>query len=203
MCGCVSASDVENAVDAGADAVGLIFAPSPRRISVERAARLAADVPPLVSVVGVFIDPSEDELREAVAAIPRMALQFSGSESPELCAATGVAYTKVFHIGDEDDATALRGTIDRYAGGLTMFETASAGRGGSGRTFDWTLIDGFARERRIAVSGGLTPENVGACVRTVRPFAVDVRSGVESGDVKDPAKMRAFVRAVREADAEA
>lgn len=203
MCGCVSEADVEHAVAAGADAVGLIFAASARRITLERAVTLAAGVPALVSVVGVFVDPSEAELREAVAAIPRLQLQFSGSESPALCAGTGAPYTKVFHIAGPDDAAAVRGRIARYPGALAMFETASAGRGGSGQTFDWSLIEDVARERRVAVSGGLTPENVGACVRSVRPFAVDVRSGVESGDVKDPVKMRAFVRAVREADAEA
>jgi len=204
ICGCTSVADVEGAIDAGADAVGMIFAPSARRVTLAQARRMSEAVPSLVSIVGVFIDPSAAELEEALETIPRMQLQFSGSESPELCHSAGAPYTKVFHIdGDGFNLGALRATVDRYNGGVTMFETASAGRGGSGRSFDWSLIEPLAHKRRIAISGGLTPENVGACVRSVRPYAVDVRTGVETGDAKDIKKMRAFVRAVREADAEA
>jgi phosphoribosylanthranilate isomerase len=204
MCGCTSVADVEGAVEAGADAVGVIFAPSERRISFSDAARIVESLPPMVSVVGVFIDPSLGELEEALGTLPRMQLQFSGSEDPKLCRAAGVPYTKVFHVDPAEpaDLDGLRASIDRYTGGLPMFETASIVGGGSGRTFDWTAIAPLARERRIAVSGGLTPENVGACVRTLRPYAVDVRSGVESERKKDAKKMRAFVRAVRDADAE-
>jgi len=203
ICGCTSVDDVQGAVDAGADAVGMIFASSARRISIEQGARLAQVVPPFVSIVGVFIDPSRAELEAALAAIPRMQLQFSGAEPPELCAGIGVPYTKVLHIEEGSfDLEDLRSIAARYDG-LVMFETASPGRGGSGRTFDWTLIEPLAQERRIAISGGLSPQNVGNCIRAVRPYAVDVRSGVETGDAKDVEKMRAFVRAVREADAEA
>ncbi len=203
ICGCTSVADVEGAVEAGADAVGMIFAPSARRISFERAKELAASVPPLVSIVGVFIDPAPAELEGALAAVPRLHLQFSGSEPPELCAAAGAPYTKVFHVdAGAFDLSALRAQVGRYDG-VAMFETASAGRGGSGRAFDWSLVEPLAHGRRIAMSGGLTPENVGACVSAVRPFAVDVRSGVETGDAKDVRKMRAFVRAVEEADAQA
>jgi phosphoribosylanthranilate isomerase len=205
MCGCTSVEDVQAAIEAGTDAVGMIFAPSERRITFADAARIAEAVPPMVGIVGVFIDPSRAELEDALDALPRMSAQFSGSEEPSLCRAIGVPFTKVFHVDGkrEIDLDALRAAADRYAGGLAMFETASAGRGGSGRTFDWAAIGSLARERRIVVSGGLTPENVGACVRTLRPYAVDVRTGVETAGKKDPEKMRAFARAVREADAEA
>ena len=204
ICGCTSVADVEGAVEAGADYVGMIFAPSARRISFERAERLAQAVPDDVVIVGVFIDPSEEELGDALEAIPRLQLQFSGSESPELCRSKGAPFTKVFHVdGDAFDLSALRETVGRYEGGLAMFETASAGRGGSGRPFDWSLIEPLAHERQVAISGGLRPENVAACVRSIRPYFVDVRTGVETGDAKDPGKMRAFVDAVREADAKA
>lgn len=183
----------------------MIFAPSQRRITFAQAARLAEAVPPLVSLVGVFIDPTARELEEAVERLPRLELQFSGDEEPALCRAPGVPYSKVFHIDPqaELDLSVLRRNVERYEGALAMFETASPGRGGSGRAFPWGSIAGFARERRVVISGGLTPANVGECVRTVRPFAVDVRSGVESDGAKDLSKMRAFVRAVQEADAQA
>jgi phosphoribosylanthranilate isomerase len=204
ICGCTSVADIEGAVEAGADYVGMIFAPSTRRISFEQGARIAQAVPDEVAIVGVFIDPSKEDLDDALEAIPRMQLQFSGSESPELCRSKGAPFTKVFHIdGDAFDLQALRQTIGRYEGGLAMFETASAGRGGSGRPFDWSLIEPLAHERQLAISGGLKPENVAACVRSIRPYFVDVRTGVETGDAKDTKKMRAFVHAVREADAEA
>lgn len=203
ICGCTSVADAEGAVAAGADLIGMIFAPSARRISFEQAAQIAAALPESVPIVGVFIDPSPAELAQALDAVPRMQLQFSGSETPDLCRSTGAPYVKVFHIdADAFDLDALRATVRRYDG-IAMFETASAGRGGSGRTFEWPLIKPLDGERRIAISGGLTPQNVGACVRAVRPYAVDVRSGVETGDAKDPAKMRAFVGAVRDADAAA
>jgi len=203
ICGCTSVADAEGAVAAGADLVGMIFAASARRISFEQAAHIAAAVPEDVAIVGVFIDPSVDELAKALDAVPRMQLQFSGSEAPELCASTGAPYVKVFHIdAGPFDLDSLRARVRRYDG-IAMFETASAARGGSGQTFAWPLIEPLNGERKIAISGGLTPENVGACVRAVRPYAVDVRTGVETADTKDPAKMRAFVRAVREADAAA
>lgn len=205
ICGCTSLADVELAIDAGADAAGFIFAPSARRIALDAAARIAAAVPPYFSLIGVFIDPTPDELRAAVAAIPRLQLQFSGSEPPELCRTTRTAYAKVIHVDPDAPAAldALRAAAAAYADGLAMFETVSAARGGSGRAFAWSQVAPLARERRVVVSGGLTPENVGRCVAAVGPFAVDVRSGVESGGAKDAVKVRAFVAAVREADAQA
>lgn len=159
----------------------------------------------MVSLIGVFIDPTERELEEAVESLPRLELQFSGSEQPELCRAVGVPYSKVFHIDPEAavDMEALRRDVARYEGALPMFETASPARGGSGRPFPWGSIVELARERRVVISGGLKSENVAQCVRSVRPFAVDVRSGVESEGAKDRMKMRAFVHAVQEADAQA
>ncbi len=199
MCGCTSAADAALAIEAGADAIGVIFAPSPRRITVRDAQTIAAEIPPYVSVVGVFVDPSLDELIVATSAIPRMQVQFSGHESPELCRRAGVPYLKVFHV---DPAGEWERDVDAYDG-VAMLDTASDVAGGSGRTFAWERARSLARRRATIVAGGLTPENVADCVRTVRPFAVDVRSGVERSGRKDPEKMRAFVRAVREADAEA
>jgi phosphoribosylanthranilate isomerase len=136
-------------------------------------------------------------------------LQFSGHESAATCeaASDGRAYVKAFHVTvDASNVPSPGAEVDRdsYARALWMFDSTVRGKlGGTGIAFDWERIVTVARARRVIVSGGLTPENVAACVRTVRPYAVDVRSGVESDGRKDYSKMCAFVRAVREADEQA
>jgi phosphoribosylanthranilate isomerase len=205
MCGMTSAADVALAVEAGADAVGFIFAPSRRRVDLATAVEAAQAVPAFVHAVGVFVDPTLEELRAAARAIPGLVVQLSGDESSAFCARVadepglrGRPYIKVLHV----EPNAPLPPSDPYVGALPLFDTADPERrGGTGRPFAWSILE-KARPPRFAVSGGLRPENVGACVRAVRPYAVDVRSGVESGERKDFAKMRAFVRAVREADAE-
>jgi len=194
---------VAEAVAAGADAIGLILAPSPRQISAAQAAAAAAAAPAQVTVVGVFVDPTEADLEQAFALLPRMVPQFSGSESPGLCRHLGVPYLKVISVSDQDPGAGdgLRAELERFPEALPVFETASAQRGGSGRAFDWSQVRALTGLRPSVISGGLTPGNVGDCVRLLRPYAVDVRSGVESGAGKDPAKLRAFIRAVRSADA--
>ena len=204
ICGCTGVADVALAIDAGADAVGVILSErSPRRASLEQLHAIAAAVPALDSLVAVFVDPPSSLVDEAlkVGALP----QFHGSEPPDACEAFAAGpYLKVFHV--RPDALPARGDFDRFAAPYThatwMFDTArpEGGSGGTGIPLDWTMLRSFAGDRRLVVSGGLTQENVGACVRTVRPHAVDVRSGVETDGKKDAAKVRAFVRAVREAD---
>lgn len=203
ICGCTSASEVEAAVAAGADAVGLIFAPSPRRITPEQGALATAAVPPRVSVVGVFVDPSPDELEHALAVLPRLTPQFSGSEPPELCRYLGVPYLKVFPVSAEEPESGadLATALKRYPEALPMFETASHQRGGSGVAFEWSAVATLVQLRPTVISGGLNPDNVGECVRQLRPYAVDVRSGVESGGAKDPVKLGDFISAVRRAHA--
>lgn len=205
ICGCTSAADVDLAVAAGVDAVGLIFAPSPRRITLEQGAIATAAVPGRVSIVGVFVDPAEAELERAIRLLPRLIPQFSGSEPAALCRLLGVPYLKAFPVGPgapaEEDALSLQ--LRRYPDALPIFETASDQRGGSGRTFEWHRVSGLVQRQRSVISGGLTPANVGACLRLLGPYAVDVRSGVESAGVKDPGKLRDFVDAVRLADATA
>jgi len=193
------------AVAAGVDAVGVILADSPRRVPLDSLRELAVAIPPFVTRVGVLANASEED-----AARVRMhgfTLQFSGSESPEACqkASGGLPYVKVFHIRqgvayEPDDFAEL----EAYANSLWMFDAKVDERaGGGGLPFMWPTVEPIARERPIVVAGGLTPENVGDCVRLLRPYAVDVRSGIESDGEKDADKMRAFVRAVRQADAEA
>jgi len=199
FCGMTSVADVSLAVDAGADAIGVIVAESARRVALADLEAIAAAIPPYVSRIGVLADQGHAEA-DALRALG-FTLQFSGDESPETCEALagGSAYIKVFHL----DPSAVALEPERYAeylGALWMFDTNVPGtRGGSGRAFEWTSVADLARDHRVVVSGGLTPENVADCVREVRPYAVDVRSGVETGGRKDRAKMRAFVDAVRDA----
>jgi phosphoribosylanthranilate isomerase len=206
ICGCTSARDAALAVDAGADAIGVILAEdSPRRASPEQLHEIAQAIPALVALVAVFVDPPSSLVDEAlkVGAIP----QFHGDEPPDACEAFAAGpYLKAYHVRVDQPSTPE--DFVRFARPFEhatwLFDTAGAnGRsGGTGTTFPWTLARELAGDRRIVISGGLTPENVGACVRAVRPFGVDVRSGVETDGMKDPHKIRAFVCAVREADAE-
>jgi phosphoribosylanthranilate isomerase len=207
ICGCTSVADALVAVDAGADAVGVILAErSPRRVSIERLKEIAECIPALVTLVAVFIDPPAPLVDEAlkVGAIP----QFHGDEPPDACEAFAAGpYLKAYHVRADRDASET--AFDAFARPFThatwLFDTAGRdGRsGGTGLPFDWEIVPRLGNGRRIVVSGGLTPDNVEACVRIARPYAVDVRSGVETNDRKDAEKVRAFVAAVRRADREA
>ncbi len=203
FCGCICAEDALLAVDCGADAVGMIFADSPRRIAFRDAERIVAALPPSVVPVGVFVDPSLAEIRRARAIFPHLAIQLHGGESSGFVAEVGGTTIKALHVDPAHaDEAALERAADSYSDALLLFDSKIEGlAGGSGVAFSWHAIAAIARRRRVIVAGGLTPENVGACVRVVRPYGVDVRGGVETGGRKDEAKMRSFVRSVREADA--
>ena len=210
FCGCTNPADARAAVELGVDAVGVIFAASsPRHVSASAALEIARAVPAYTTLVGVFVHPAAAHVREALAAGYRP--QFSGNESADDCESmtAGSAYVKVFHLAPEDDGGQLDPLeFERHAAPYTratwMFDTSVEGKpGGTGRTFAWDLARAAASRRPVIVSGGLTPENVGACILRLRPYCVDVRSGIETGGVKDLEKMRAFVRAVKEADEQA
>ncbi len=131
---------------------------------------------------------------------PILLVQLSGMEPPAFVRSIAGTVIKAIHVGDQTEAQ-METLCNRYAPALTLFDTKVAGKyGGSGLTFDWSHIAHMARWRAVMVAGGLNPENVGQLVRTVRPFGVDVRSGIETSGHKDPAKMRKFVRSVREND---
>jgi phosphoribosylanthranilate isomerase len=206
ICGCTSAAEAKLAVDAGADAVGVILAErSSRRVGIELLHEIAQRVPALVTLVAVFTDPPSSLVDEAliVGAIP----QFHGNEPPDVCEAFAAGpYLKAFHVREAHPPTPdeFASLARPYAHATWMFDSARAdGRsGGTGKTFPWKIAREVAGNRPFVVSGGLTPDNVGACVREVRPYAVDVRSGVETDGKKDARKVRAFVQAVRAADAE-
>ncbi len=196
FCGMTSVEDVALAVQAGADAVGVIVAPSARNVPLDRVAEIATAIPPLVSRVAVLVDQSQREA-DALRALG-FTLQFSGNETPAECLARsgGQPYIKVFHIEPRSKGFDIR-QCAAYTAGTWMFDTRIAGMaGGSGMTFDWDVIESAARIHPTIVSGGLTAENVAGCVRSVRPFGVDVRSGIETAARKDAAKMTAFAAAV-------
>jgi len=200
ICGLTRAEDVQAAVAAGADAVGFVFAASPRRISIDNAVRLAGYVPGGVLRVGLFMDQAGSEIRQVVSAVPLDLLQFHGSETERECEAFDRPWLKAVAMEDA-------GSIERAerafpgAAGLLLDSHAKGRRGGSGRTFDWALAKPAAG--RIWLAGGLNAKNVGEAIRVIRPYAVDVSSGVEVGPgVKDASKIRAFVEAVRRVERE-
>lgn len=205
ICGCRSVNDVRNAIDAGADAVGVIMAESsPRRVSMEDFRGIARFVPALVPLVAVFVEPPASLVDEALkaGAIP----QFHGNEDAGWCESFAPGpYLKAYHVRDEDPVTpeAFARFARAFEHATWLFDTARAGggSGGTGRTFAWEKLTALGLQRAFVVSGGLTPENVGACVQAVRPYAVDVSSGVETNGVKDRRKVLEFVRAVHDADA--
>jgi phosphoribosylanthranilate isomerase len=205
FCGMTSAADVGLAVAAGADAVGVILAPSARQVTLEQAAEIARAVPPFVRAVAVLGDDigAADALRAL-----GFALQFSAPTPPDECAraSAGLPYIKTFHVTPDGQIDVGSPELDLYAyeRALWMFDAASPGRyGGSGIAFRWEALGDLAQRRPLVIAGGLNADNVGILVRTVRPFAVDARSGVESDGAKDAQHMQAFVRAVAAADAEA
>lgn len=202
FCGCRTWSDVSSAIDAGADAVGLIFASSPRRVRWDDAREIARRLPAEVEAVGVFVDPSPEDINAVRMLFPRMSIQLSGNETAEFVHRYGDRAIKAIHVNGKQQPGDIADACRLYWQALILFDTQYGDLvGGTGRTFPWETVAPIGRERPVVVAGGLTPENVGECVRAVRPFGVDVRTGIETNDRKDPEKMAAFVRAVREADA--
>lgn len=191
------------AVETGADAIGMIFAPSPRRIAQSAAKYIAEHLPPFITPVGVFVDPTRDDIERARDVFPDLVVQLHGSESASFVSSLDGKIIKTIGVpavAVEPDA------IDRAANehprAILLFDTKHGGNsGGTGTAFPWRVVAPIARNRQIIVGGGLTPENVSNCVRAVRPYGVDVRSGIETDGRKDPMKMRAFVQAVKDTDA--
>ena len=199
VCGITTPADASLAADAGVDAIGLNFYPrSPRAVSTDQAVVIRGVLPPEVAVVGVFVDPPEATVREALGAARLDVLQFHGNESPAFCRQFDAPYVKAAGVGPGFDFdTWERVYADARA---LMLDASLQGRsGGTGVPFDWTL---WPRSGRLLVlAGGLTPDNVATAIRRTRPFAVDVASGVEGATKgrKDPARLRGFVAAVADA----
>jgi phosphoribosylanthranilate isomerase len=200
ICGITRVEDGLAAVRAGADAIGLVFdARSPRYVSFERAHEIAAAMPPFVTVVGLFVDADAVRVREALGAVRLDLLQFHGSESPDYCRQFAKPFLKAISMREGVDLH--RASRDFAAAAALLLDTHVADvAGGSGRTFDWNRIPRDLG-KPVILAGGLGPDNVAEAVRRVRPYAVDVSSGVEqSKGIKDHDKIAAFIAAVRGAE---
>jgi len=200
ICGITREADLDAAVDAGADAVGFVLYPkSPRYVSVERAAQLASRLPTFVMPVGLFVNAAADDIRHATAAIPQLLLQFHGDESAADCDLAARPFLRAARMSPGFD---LLDFASQYPNAQAILLDAHVeGYGGGGKVFDWSLIPPNV-PRPVVLSGGLHAGNVIEGILRVRPWAVDVSSGVESSKgIKDAEAISRFCQAVREADA--
>ena len=196
ICGIKHLNDALKAVECGADAIGLIFVEkSPRYVSLTEARVIAESMPPFVTVVGLFMNASAETVREALKVVPLNLLQFHGEESPEFCDQFEVPYIKVLRMRDNANIVAFAQDYPNAAGILLDSYHKDAG-GGTGQSFDWDLIPDDV-PLPLILAGGLNPENVASAIEAVKPYAVDVSSGVESEPaIKDHEKIEQFIKEV-------
>jgi phosphoribosylanthranilate isomerase len=196
ICGVTREQDALAAVRLGADALGFNFWPgSKRHLTPAAARRIIERLPPLVTSVGVFVNQPEGEMRAIAAETGIQVFQLHGDEPPELCSRLPLPVVKAIPV---DEVRTLSKLLS-YEVQAFLLDTPSRGYGGTGQPFDWSLAEGVSEVAPVILAGGLTPENVAEAVRAVRPWAVDVASGVESSPgVKDAARMSRFIEAVRE-----
>lgn len=197
ICGITREQDVLAVAHSGADALGLVFyEKSPRHVSVQQAAKLVHAAPPFITAVGLFVNPSVDYVRGVLAQVSLDVLQFHGEEAPSFCAQFGKPYLKAIRVKPGVD---LIQCASRYAGaqGLLLDAYVEGTQGGTGESFDWSLIP-HDLTLPVILSGGLHAGNVAQAIRQVRPYAVDVSSGVEAAKgIKDAAKVAAFIKEVK------
>src|SRR5690242_7223221 len=200
ICGITRVEDGLAAARAGAHAIGLVFHPaSPRFVTIERATEIARSLPPFVTAVALFVNPNVATVRAVLERVPVQLLQFHGDETPALCEQFDVPYLKAVRMAPGTD---LLQYAARYQGAKALLVDAfkEGVYGGSGHAFDWESIP-CDLPVPVVLAGGLTAQNVAEAVRTVRPWAVDVSSGVErEKGIKDPQLMAAFIRGARDAD---
>jgi len=199
ICGITRVEDAVSAVQAGADAIGLVFyAPSPRCVSVEQAQKIVAAIPPFVSVVGLFVNAPKAEIESILSQVKLDILQFHGDESPSDCAQINLPYYKAIRVKVDTNLLQYEVEFSR-AKALLLDAHSDVAFGGTGQTFDWNLIPKNLT-KPIILAGGLTVENVEKAIVQVRPYAVDVSGGVEiSKGIKDVAKIAAFMQGVSNA----
>jgi phosphoribosylanthranilate isomerase len=199
ICGITRLEDALAAAELGADALGFNLWPGSRRwVRPEAAREMVSRLPPFVTPVGVFVNQAPDEVRRLAAAAGVAVLQLHGDEPPGECLGLGLPVIKSFRVAGPEDLEPIAGYA---AAAAVLLDSRSEGFGGSGRAFDWGLARRVASGKPLVLAGGLTPDNVAEAVRAVRPWAVDVASGVEaSPGVKDRERMARFIRAAKEAD---
>ena len=197
ICGIKHLDDALKAVEFGADAIGLIFVEkSPRYVSLTEARFIAESMPPFVTVVGLFMNAPTEVVREALKVVPLNLLQFHGEETPEFCDQFEMPYIKVLRMRENANVVAFAQEYPNAAGILLDAYHKGVG-GGTGQTFDWDLIPENL-PLPLILAGGLDPGNVASAVETVRPYAVDVSSGVESEpSIKDHKKIEQFIKEVQ------
>ncbi|MES9959284.1 MAG: phosphoribosylanthranilate isomerase [Sedimenticola sp.] len=200
ICGITRPEDALEAVRQGADAIGLVFyPPSPRAVSAEQAAGIVAALPPFVTVVGLFVNATEEEVNEVLGSVRIDLLQFHGDESRAQCNRHGKPYIKAIRMREGVDLQQQKAAYPDAAG--LLLDTYQKGvPGGTGERFNWELIPADLAGS-IVLAGGLTPENVEQAINSVRPYAVDVSGGVEQDKgIKDSEKVAAFMRGVKRAN---
>lgn len=199
ICGITRPEDARASAEAGADAIGLVFYPkSPRYLSTERALEIRNAVPPLVSVVALFVNPDAAQVAQVLGRVKPALLQFHGDETPAFCEQFGVPYVKACRVRQGVD---LLEYLRRFPGAAGwLLDSFVEAYGGVGERFDWSLVPAQL-ERPLILSGGLTHENVAEAIRCVKPWGVDVSTGVESAKgIKDAARIVAFMAEVRNAN---
>jgi phosphoribosylanthranilate isomerase len=198
ICGLTRVEDVQAAVEAGAGAIGFVFTASPRRISIDKAIELSAYVPGGVLRVGLFLDQDRSEIERVTGSVPLDILQFHGNETEQECDRFKLPWLKAVAM---ENAESVKQAEQDFPGaaGLLLDSHSKGKRGGSGKSFDWSLSRSI--DKPVWLAGGLNADNVTRAIQTVRPYAVDVSSGVESEPgIKDPTRLKAFVKAVRQAE---
>ena len=200
ICGLTREADVQAAVDAGADAIGFVFyAKSPRAVTPQRARALARLLPPFVTPVGLFVNATDAELHAGLEALPNMLIQFHGDETPADCERLSRPFIRAARMGPGFDLLNFGQSFSSAQ--AILLDAFVDGYGGGGKVFDWSLLPPSA-PFPVVLSGGLSAANVGDGIARIRPWAVDVSSGVESAKgIKDAGLIQAFCRAVRDADA--
>lgn len=203
ICGITRIQDARASAEVGADAIGLVFyPPSPRFLSVERAVEIRDALPPFVQSVALFVNPDAAQVAQVLGRLHPGALQFHGDETPRFCAQFGVPWIKAARVrSGVSTGVDLLEYLRPFSGAQAwLLDSYVEAYGGVGESFDWTLVPA-ERDRPLILSGGLASDNVAEAVRRVRPWGVDVSSGVESAKgIKDAAKIAAFIAEVRNAD---
>ena len=200
ICGITRVEDAISAVNAGADAIGLVFyAPSPRALTIAQAQQIVAAIPPFVSVVGLFVNAKQTEIEAVMSKVRLDILQYHGDETTSDCQQINLPYYKAIRV--KADTNLLQYEAEFKSAKALLLDTFSeAAVGGTGQVFDWGLIPKNL-SKPVILAGGLTVENIASAIQQVRPYAVDVSGGVEQNKgIKDAAKIAAFMRGVSNAD---
>lgn len=192
ICGLMEKEHVTAAIEAGADAIGFVFASSKRKITVEKAHELAKSIPTSVLKIGVFVNPTQEEIKTAFYKVPLDIIQYHGSETVDFIHSASFPSIKAFALRSEKDID----HANQYDTDFLLFDAPQAG---SGLTFDWKLMEGLnVSQEKVILAGGLNIENVKEAINRVKPYMVDVSSGVERQGRKDEQLIRAFINAVKD-----